>query len=172
MTSNKKARLKVEYVPIRSVKPAKGNTRAHPPEQIQEIGRSIEAFGWTKPIIVDEKREILAGHGAYQAALQLGLTEVPIIARHGLNQAQKRAYRTADNKIGENSGWDMKLLGSELKSLQEMGFDMTLTGFKPGDIDAIVRRWQNTTKKDATHAKEKKTFEAITKARAGKAKGR
>ena len=68
MAPNKKGRLKVEYVPIRSVKPAKGNTRQHPPEQIQEIARSIEAFGWTKPIIVDERREILAGHGAYQAA--------------------------------------------------------------------------------------------------------
>jgi len=139
MTPNKKGRLKVEYVPIRSVKPAKGNTRAHPPDQIQEIGKSIEAFGWTKPIIVDERRDILAGHGAYQAALQLGLTEVPIIARHGLTQAQKRAYRTADNKIGENSAWDMKLLGAELGSLKDMGFDMTLTGFKPGEIEAILR---------------------------------
>lgn len=64
MTPSKKPDLKVEYAPIRSVKPAKGNTRVHPPEQINEVARSIEAFGWTKPIIVDEHNEILAGHGA------------------------------------------------------------------------------------------------------------
>ena len=87
MTPNKKGVLKVEYVPIKSVKPAKGNTRVHPPEQVSQIIASIDAFGWTKPIIVDERREILAGHGALQAALQKGLTEVPIIARHGLTQA-------------------------------------------------------------------------------------
>jgi DNA modification methylase len=121
------------------VKPAKGNTRVHPPEQITEIMRSIEEFGWTKPIIVDEKREILAGHGAYQAALQMGMTEVPIIQRAGLSQAQKRAYRTADNKIGENSAWDTKLLATELGALKDMGFDMTLTGFKPGEIEALLR---------------------------------
>ncbi len=139
MTPSKKGLLKVEYAPIRSVKPAKGNTRVHPPEQILEVCRSIEEFGWTKPIIVDEKREILAGHGAYQAALQLGMTEVPIIQRAGLNQAQKRAYRTADNKIGENSAWDTKLLASELGALKDMGFDMTLTGFKAGEIEALLR---------------------------------
>ena len=139
MTPNKRGTLKVEYVPIKSVKPAKGNTRIHPPEQVDQIRASIKAFGWTKPIVVDERREILAGHGALQAAQQDGLTEVPIIARHGLSQAQKRAYRTADNKIGDNSTWDMKLLGTELASLKDMGFDMTLTGFGPSEIEAILR---------------------------------
>lgn len=139
MTPNKKGLLKVEYVPIRSVKPSRSNTRAHPPEQISQIIASIEEFGWTKPIIVDERREILAGHGAYQAALQKGLTEVPIIARHGLTQAQKSAYRTADNKIGENSVWDTKILADELRALQEMGFNMAVVGFKPGEIEALLR---------------------------------
>lgn len=139
MTPNKRGTLKVEYVPIKSVKPARGNTRIHPPEQVDQIRASIKAFGWTKPIVVDERREILAGHGALQAAQQEGLTEVPIIARHGLSQAQKRAYRIADNKIGDNSTWDMKLLGTELSALQEMGFDMRLPGFGPSEIEAILR---------------------------------
>lgn len=139
MPPSKKGTLKVEWVPIKSVKPAKGNARVHPPEQVQQIARSIQENGWTKPIVVDERREILAGHGARLAALQLGETEVPIIARHGLSQAQKRAYRIADNKVAENSEWDSKLLATELDALKAMGFDMALTGFDTTEIDLILR---------------------------------
>lgn len=133
------ARLAVEYVPIDSIKPSPRNTRTHPPEQITQIATSIEKNGWTKPIIVDDKGEILAGHGAHMAAQQLGHTEVPIIRRAGLTAAQKRAYRIADNKIGEGSGWDTKLLGAEFLDLAKMGFDVTLTGFSQTEVDFILR---------------------------------
>ncbi len=131
--------LTVEYVAIESVKPSPKNTRTHPPEQVNQIAASIKANGWTKPIIVDEKSEILAGHGAHMAAQQLGETEVPIIRRAGLTAAQKRAYRIADNKIGENSGWDTKLLAAEFTDLAKMGFDVTLTGFNQTEIDFMLR---------------------------------
>jgi len=139
MAASKKTSLKVESKPIKAVKPSRTNTRVHPPEQVNQIIASIKEFGWTKPIICDEHLEILAGHGAYTAAQQMGMTEVPVIIRAGLTQAQKRAYRTADNKIGENSSWDTKLLASELASLKDMGFDMSLTGFDPGEINALLR---------------------------------
>ena len=99
-----RGKLAVEYVPIDSIKPSPKNTRTHPPEQVAKIAASIKANDWTKPIIVDEKGEILAGHGAHMAAQQLGHTEVPVIRRAGLTAAQKRAYRIADNKIAEGSG--------------------------------------------------------------------
>lgn len=141
-----RARLAVEYVPIDSIKPSPRNTRTHPPEQITQIATSIEKNGWTKPIIVDDKGEILAGHGAHMAAQQLGHTEVPIIRRAGLTAAQKRAYRIVDNKIGEGSGWDTKLLGAEFLDLAKMGFDVTLTGFNQTEIDFLLRPpAQNTT---------------------------
>lgn len=139
MTSPKKGRLHVEYVPIKSVKPAKGNARLHPPDQVAAIAASMKEFGWTRPIIVDERREILAGHGSLQAAYQNGETEVPILTRIGLNQAQKRAYRLADNKLGDRSAWDVKLLGAELEALTAMGFDMQLTGFDSGEIADFLR---------------------------------
>lgn len=139
MTSSKKGRLRVEYVPIKSVKPAKGNARLHPPDQVAALAAMMREHGWTQPIVVDERREILAGHGRLQAAYQNGETEVPILTRTGLSQAQKRAYRLADNKIGERSAWDTKLLGTELKALADMGFDMTLTGFDSGEIADFLR---------------------------------
>lgn len=134
-----RCKLAVEYVPIDSIKPSPRNTRTHPPEQVTQIATSIEKNGWTKPIIVDDKGEILAGHGAHMAAQQLGHTEVPIIRRAGLTAAQKRAYRIADNKIGEGSGWDTKLLGAEFLDLAKMGFDVTMTGFSQTEVDFILR---------------------------------
>jgi DNA modification methylase len=134
-----RGKLAVEYVAIDSIRPSKHNTRTHPPEQITQILRSIKEFGWTKPIIVDEKGEILAGHGAYQAAQQDGMVEVPIIRRAGLTAAQKRAYRTADNKIGEDSDWDRALLGAEFEALMNMGYDVTLTGFSQTEVDFILK---------------------------------
>jgi len=134
-----RGKLQVEYRPTASVKPAKGNSREHSPAQIDAIAASIKANGWTKPIIVDEKGEILAGHGAHQAAQQLGMDEVPVIARHGLSAGQKRAYRIADNKIAERSTWNTEILAGELKALAAMGFDMALTGFNQTEVDFLLQ---------------------------------
>jgi len=134
-----RGKLAVDYVPIDSIKPSPKNARTHPPEQIAQIARSIKDNDWTKPIIVDEKGEILAGHGAHMAAQQLGLIEVPIIRRAGLTAAQKRAYRIADNKIAEGSGWDTQLLAAEFTDLAKMGYDVTLTGFSQTDIDFMLK---------------------------------
>jgi len=130
--------LRVDYVPIAKVKPSEKNSRKHDPNQIDKIVASIEAVGWTKPIIVDEDYEILAGHGAYQAAQQLGMAEVPVILRAGLTAAQRRAYRIADNKIAEQSQWDNSVLASEFAELTRMGFDMSLTGFNPSEIEFML----------------------------------
>lgn len=147
-----RGRLAVEYVPIDSIKPSKHNTRTHPPEQVTKIANSIKANGWTKPIIVDEKGEILAGHGAQMAALQLGEVEVPIIRRAGLTAAQKRAYRIADNKIGEGSDWDRALLGQEFEALMKMGLDVTLTGFDQTEVDFILKPPAQNTQEPPTQA--------------------
>lgn len=131
--------LKVEYRKTDSLKPYAGNQRTHSPAQLDEIGRSIQAVGWTKPIIVDEKLEILAGHGAWMAAQQLGMNEVPTILRGGLTPAQKKAYRIADNRLAEKSTWDEKLLQQEMAALKSMGFDMSLTGFDQSEIEFMLQ---------------------------------
>lgn len=141
MASTKKGYgpIKVEYHPTEAVRPSPANARAHSPAQIDEIIRSIENVGWTKPIIIDERREILAGHGAWQAAKQMGLAEVPTIMRSGLTVAQKRAYRVADNKLAEMSTWDHQLLAREFAELKRMGFDVSLTGFTPNEVEYLLR---------------------------------
>lgn len=130
--------LRVDYKPTNSLKPHPQNSRTHTPGQIDEIIRSIQAVGWTKPIIVDEKNEILAGHGAHQAALQMGMDEVPTILRAGLTSAQKKAYRIADNRLAEQSTWDHKILTAEFADLKRMGYDLSLTGFDPSEIEFML----------------------------------
>lgn len=131
--------LRIDYWEVGKVKPSPDNSRSHSPAQIDELARMISSpVGWTKPIIIDEKGVILAGHGAYQAALQLGMETVPVIMRAGLTAAQKKAYRIADNKLAEKSAWDPTILGKEFAELQRMGFDMSMTGFDPSEIEFIL----------------------------------
>lgn len=130
--------LQVEYLPAGSLKPYENNTRAHPPGQIDKIIHSIQTVGFTKPIIVDENLEILAGHGAWMAARQIGLEEVPTIVRRGLTEAQKKSYRIADNKLAEGSEWANEILAAEFRTLADMGAELTDTGFSMSDIDEML----------------------------------
>jgi DNA modification methylase len=129
-------------VSVRKLRPNKRNARTHPQKQIRQIENSYRRFGWTNPIIIDENNAILAGHGRYQAALQLGLSEVPVIVVAGLSDAEKRALALADNKIAANAGWDRQLLAEELsdlaKLLPDCNLDLEITGFDTAEIDSLL----------------------------------
>jgi hypothetical protein len=116
--------------------PYSRNARDHSDEQVAQLAALIAEFGWTMPILVDEDSEIIAGHGRVLAAHRLGLTEVPVAVATGWTDAQKRAYRIADNRLVELSSWDDNLLKIELGELKGMDVDLTLTGF---DISALDR---------------------------------
>ena len=132
----------IAFVSVRKLRPNKRNARTHPQKQIRQIENSYRRFGWTNPIIIDESNAILAGHGRYQAALQLGLSEVPVIVVAGLSDAEKRALALADNKIAANAGWDRQLLAEELgdlaKLLPDCNLDLEITGFEPAEIDSLL----------------------------------
>jgi ParB-like chromosome segregation protein Spo0J len=96
-----KSALAVERSQLDGLKPHARNARTHSSQQIKAIAESIEAFGFTNPILVDEHGVVLAGHGRLQAARLLGLLEVPTIKIDDLSDAQKRAYVLADNKLHE-----------------------------------------------------------------------
>ncbi len=115
-------------VPIAEIKPFEKNAKLHPGKQVKEIARSIQAFGFNQPIVVDKKGEIIVGHGRYLAAIELGLKEVPVLVLGNLTDHQIRAYRIADNRLNE-SDWKMELVIEELTELNTKGFDITLTGF-------------------------------------------
>lgn len=134
------ARLAVSYRPVCDLIPDPRNARTHPKRQIDQLRASIEAFGFTNPILADPEGRIIAGHGRFQAARAMGLAEVPVITLSGLSETQKRALRIADNKIALNAGWDLEILKLELSELATLDVDIdpTLTGFSTGEIDVIL----------------------------------
>ena len=120
------------------LRPYPGNARTHSKRQIKLIGRSIERFGWTNPILVSDDNEVVCGHGRLEAAKLLGLERVPVVQLSNLSAAELRAYVIADNAIALKGGWDSDMLAIELQGLVAIGFDMELTGFELGEIEVIL----------------------------------
>ena len=127
--------MKVEQIKIEEILPYDQNPRDNS-AAVENVADSIKEFGWQQPIVVDEEKIILAGHTRHLAALSMGLKEVPVLIAKGLTEAQKKAYRIVDNKTSELAEWDKELLKSEFLALQELDFDLNLTGF---DLDEIAR---------------------------------
>lgn len=124
-------------VKVANLVPYARNSRTHSAEQVAQIAASIREFGFTNPLLIDEQGGIIAGHGRLLAAQKLGFDEVPAITLQGLSDAQKKAYVIADNKLALNAGWDDEMLRVEFMELQEMGFDLELTGFSLDEIAGL-----------------------------------
>lgn len=116
------------------------NSRTHSEAQVSEIAASIEQWGWTMPVLVDDSGTIIAGHGRVLAAQRLGIKEVPVMEARGWTEAQRRAYVIADNRIAENAGWDDSLLGEELTALVGMDFDIGAVGFDEKELERLLAR--------------------------------
>jgi hypothetical protein len=114
------------------------NARRHSRAQIKQIAKSIEAFGFTNPILASDEFEILAGHGRTAAALLIGMKLVPDRSSIGPQPSGEKAYVLADNKLALNGGWDRDVLAIELQGLIDLGFDIEATGFALGEIEVIL----------------------------------
>jgi DNA modification methylase len=123
----------IKHVTIDTVIPYANNTKKHPVEQINKLASMIAEYGHDVPIVVDADNVIIKGHGRLLACQKLGMTTVPVIVRDDLTPTQVKAARIADNKVAE-SDWDEDLLRLELTELDELGFDLDLTGFEDFDF--------------------------------------
>lgn len=121
--------LEVRYLKTDELKEYDNNSRTHNESQIKQIAASIQEFGFTNPILIDEENQIIAGHGRLYAAQVMQLSSVPTIVLAGLSETQKRAYVIADNKLALNAGWDDELLSIEIEALVFEGFDLDIIGF-------------------------------------------
>lgn len=131
-------RLEVVRMLVSLLIPFVGNSRTHSPEQVTQIARSIESFGFVNPILVGPDNVIIAGAGRLLAARQLGMKEVPAIVLGHLTEAQRRALVIADNQIGLNAGWSEETLRIELQALQEAEFDLSLVGFNDEELARLL----------------------------------
>lgn len=130
----------VERWPIDRPKPYAKNARAHSPAQVTHLAKLITEYGWTMPVLCDERDGVLAGHGRLLAARELGLPEVPVIVARGWSAAQKKAYRLADNQSALMSAWDGELLRSEIGDLRAQGINMELAGFTSDALRGVFPR--------------------------------
>jgi DNA modification methylase len=131
--------MQIEQRLLSELIPYINNSRKHSDDQVTQIAASIKEFGWTNPILVDGDNGIIAGHGRIMAAKKLGMTEVPVIELAHLSKEQRKALIIADNKLALNSDWDLNLLAIELKDLQDLGFDLNLTGFADKELADILK---------------------------------
>lgn len=132
---------KLEYLPPSALTLYARNARTHSKKQLKQIAASIDNFGFTNPILIDQTGTILAGHGCVEAAKMMGLHEVPCLRIEYMSAAQKRAYVIADNKLALNAGWDEDILAEELSALldiPDLDFDVGVIGFETAEIDSLI----------------------------------
>lgn len=121
-------------VPVAELVPYEHNARTHSDEQVERLRRSLREFGFVAPILIDEERRVIAGHGRLLAAQAEGMESVPCVRVGSLTEAQRRAYILADNRLAEDAGWDEEALRFELDEIAALDFDVSFTGFdvEPG----------------------------------------
>lgn len=126
--------LKIEYVKTTELSPYANNAKLHPAEQIEQIKKSIQEFGFNDPIAIWKDNEVIEGHGRLIAANELGLEQVPVIRLDNLSDEERRAYMLVHNQLTMNTGFDFALLEEELADLD---IDMTEFGFSNTEIESF-----------------------------------
>ena len=132
--------LQLVYLPVGALTPAPRNARTHSSKQVKQIAASIRQFGFISPILIDTAGQVIAGHGRLEAAKQVGMTEVPTVCLAHMNEAQRRAYRLADNRLAELAGCDRELLVLELSDLTDLNldFEVEVIGWNTAEIDQLL----------------------------------
>lgn len=150
LSNTPRIELKIEYLPLGDIRPDPSNPRLHGKRHVRQIAKSIEAFGFNAPILLDDQNQIVAGHGRLAAAVILDLPTVPTICLGHLNPQQRRAYMVADNRLGDLSKWDGKTLAGIMLELAEadLSFDIEAAGFSVGEIDLMVAAAEDTAETD------------------------
>ena len=129
----------IETWPLDRLRPYARNAKIHGTDQVAKIAASMAKFGWTVPCMVADDGELIAGHGRVLAAAMLGLKDVPVIRLSHLDEAERRAYRIADNKLTELGEWNEAVLREEIAGLLAEDFDLSLLGIADEDLDALLR---------------------------------
>lgn len=124
---------------LSEIRPYEKNPRIIPQAAVDAVARSIQAFGFRAPIVVDAEGVILAGHTRYKAAQQLGLDTVPVVWQSDITGIQARGYRIADNKVAEIATWDRDALDDEVRELAEIAdADLDALGLADWEIQRIL----------------------------------
>ena len=129
--------MNIQEIEIEKLIPYHNNPRKN--QDVDKVASSIKDFGFQQPIVVDKKMVVIVGHTRLMGAKKLGLTKVPIVVAD-LDEAKAKAYRIADNRVNEDSGWDNQLLQDELNKLLDFEIDLNITGFTNDELDSLFSK--------------------------------
>ena len=129
--------MNIQQIEIDKVIPYEKNPRKN--QSVDKVAQSIKDFGFQQPIVVDKNMVVIVGHTRLMGAKQLGHTHVPIV-KADLDEAKAKAYRIADNRVNEDSGWDNELLQAELNELLDFDMDLNATGFTNDELDSLFNK--------------------------------
>lgn len=127
--------MKINSIAIDKLIPYHNNPRKD--QAVDKVASSINEYGFQQPIVVDKNMVVVVGHTRLMGAKKLGLKRVPTVIAD-LTETQAKAYRIADNRINEDSTWDMELLNLEIAGLSEVDFDLDLLGFDSSELDKLL----------------------------------
>jgi ParB family chromosome partitioning protein len=130
--------MKIELVPINSIKPDPENVRLHGQESIDAITTSLRAYKQMKPLVV-RQGVVIAGNGTLEAAIALGWKQIAIVRADHLSADQATAYAIADNKTADLSTFDYERLSAQLRDLGGRGVDLTTTAFRTHEIEPLLQ---------------------------------
>jgi|DEB0MinimDraft_3_1074331.scaffolds.fasta_scaffold39312_2 ParB-like chromosome segregation protein Spo0J len=128
--------MKTELVKADTLIPYARNPRKNS-AAVDKIAASIKEFGWQQPIVVDKENVIIAGHTRLLAAQKLGIEDVPVHVAD-LTETQAKAYRLADNRLSEDADWDIEMLGLEIRELDDLNFNLDMTGFNNSELANLL----------------------------------
>ena len=143
--------MNIQTLPLKDIRPYARNPRKND-EAVKSVAASIREFGFLVPLVIDRNHEIVCGHTRYKAAQSLGIKEVPCVIADELTDDQIKAFRLADNKVGEMAQWDMDLLPLELQGIMLPRTDCGVQAISDEDIADTFTR----------DAGEKKPFQQIS----------
>ena len=129
--------MNIQNIEIDKVIPYENNPRKN--QSVEKVASSIKDFGFQQPIVVDKNMVVIVGHTRLMGAKKLGLSHVPVV-QADLDEAKAKAYRIADNRVNEDSGWDNKLLQDELNKLLNFEIDLNMTGFTNDELDSLFNK--------------------------------
>ena len=127
----------VKEIDLEKIIPYVNNPRKND-DAVDFVAASLHEFGWQQPLVLDKENVIIVGHTRYKAAKKLGMKVAPCVYAENLTPAQIKAYRIADNKVGEKAGWDIDKLRVEIEGIDTDELDLSLTGFSSLELDGIL----------------------------------
>lgn len=130
-------KLNIKQLNVKDLIPHPSNPRILD-DAVKPVARSIQEFGFINPVIINENKIILAGHARTKAAESLGMEKVPTLTIKNLSKAQELAYLLADNRLSENASYDNNMLADVIKSIEDMDYDTTVTGYSEDEIQAFI----------------------------------